>query len=276
MLTSSIGTGDLIAYALKSGVKKIVVGCGGSATSDGGIGMATALGISFLDSDGRKISPIGANLSKIETINFDKALAEIASTTFIILADVTNPLTGPNGAANIFGPQKGASDSDIVLLDEGLNHFSQILNKYSPTGIADFLGAGAAGGFPVSARAFLNADLKSGIEFIMDFSGVEEKIRRADLIITGEGKFDQQSLKGKVVSGMAGLCQKHRKILWVVCGISEVDDETAKGIGIENVLSISSSTSNVEESMKQAEKLLKRKIELAMKFETKPFQSFSI
>lgn len=266
MLTSSIGTGDLIAHALKSGVKLIVIGCGGSATNDGGIGMATALGISFFDSNDEKIFPIGANLSKIVAIYFDQALPEIASTTFVILADVTNPLTGPNGAANVFGPQKGASGSDIVLLDKGLHHFSQILNKYFPSGMADFFGAGAAGGFPVSARAFLKADLKSGIEFIMDFSGLEEKIKRADLIITGEGKFDQQSLKGKVVSGVACLCQKHTKKLWVVCGISEVDDETAKGIGIECVLSISSAALNVEESISQAENLLIRTMESAMKY----------
>jgi glycerate 2-kinase len=166
LLTSSVGTGDLIAEALQQGVRKIIIGCGGSATNDGGIGMASALGISFLDENGNELSPIGENLSKIKTIDAHGAMQEISTCQFLLIADVDNPLCGREGASYIFAPQKGATSIAVDQLDRGLYHFASILNITYGTSrngkvITDFPGAGAAGGFPISARAFLNAQVRN-------------------------------------------------------------------------------------------------------------------
>jgi glycerate 2-kinase len=260
MLTSSIGTGDLIMHALRAGVKFIVLGCGGSATNDGGIGMASALGVAFFDSNGTNVKPIGANLSIIKSVSAKNALSEIALCQFLLISDVDNPLHGPQGAAHVFSPQKGATPSDVLALDEGLKNLEEILQVNYGLAATDFAGAGAAGGFPVSARVFLNADMKLGIDFIMEFSGMEEKIKWADLIITGEGKFDRQSLHGKVVSGMARVCLKHNKKLWVICGVSEVPHDLVIEMGIEKVLDIRSITSSEKEAMENAGELIGRKI----------------
>ena len=263
-LTSSVGTGDMIAHALTHGVKSIVLGCGGSGTNDAGIGMATALGFSFFGSDGKILQPIGENLSKIESIHSDEALKEISGCKFLLITDVDNPLFGPQGAAFTFAPQKGASPKDVEKLDQGMKHFAQILERYYHSGIIDFPGAGAGGGLPVSARAFLNAEIKPGIDFIIEFANLEEKIKRADWVITGEGKFDQQSLHGKVVSGMARLCRQYQKKLWVICGVSEVTERQAKQMGIEKVLTISSTVSGKEEAMRNADELLRKEIRKAL------------
>jgi glycerate kinase len=250
----------LIAHALKNGVKSIVLGCGGSATNDAGIGMACALGFSFLDSNGQALKPIGDNLSKIEIINSAEAMTEIAGCRFIVMSDVNNPLYGLNGAAYTYASQKGASPRDIKLLDDGLKHFSKILKK-EQLGTSNFLGAGAAGGFPVSARALLHAEIKSGIDFIIEFAGMAEKVRQADWVITGEGKFDEQSLHGKVISGLARLCLQMNKQLWVVCGVSEVSEKQWRQMGIERVLPISSIAMNMEDAMANADLLIKKELE---------------
>jgi len=260
LFTSSIGTGDLIAHALKQGVTSIILGCGGSATNDAGIGMATALGFTFLDLNGQPVLPIGDNLSKIISINFSDTMTEIQTCKFLVIADVDNPLFGPNGAAFTFALQKGASHPEIEQLDKGMKHFSKILEMTFGPGIIDFAGAGAAGGFPACARTFLNAKMKPGIDFIIDFAGVEEKVEQADLVITGEGKFDQQSLHGKAVSGMVRLCKKFNKCLWVVCGVSEVSEIQAKQLGIEKVLSIAPDESAIKEAMENAAQWIRKEL----------------
>lgn len=260
-LTSTVGTGDLIAQALARGVEKIILGCGGSATNDGGIGMASALGIIFRDINGNELKPTGENLLKIHSIQTESINPQISKCNFILLSDVNNPLTGKNGAAFVFGRQKGASDEDIFILDEGLKNFATVLNN--PT-LTEFPGAGAAGGFPVSAKAFLNAEVRSGIEFIMEFANIETKVETADLVITGEGKFDYQSLQGKVVSGLSTLCRKYKKPLWVICGISKVSDDEAKQLGVEKIMTISSLVKNLDESMNNAAELIRRLTNLSV------------
>lgn len=243
-LTSSIGTGDLIAHALRAGVQKIIIGCGGSATNEGGIGMASALGISFFDEEGKLLKPVGGNLSKIKTIDTTQSIKEISNCEFVLITDVDNPLCGMEGASLTFAKQKGATPIQIEELDLGLYHFSKVVEAKFGNGFINFAGAGAAGGFPVSAKVFLNAELKLGIDFIMDFVDLEERILKSDLIISGEGKLDHQSLRGKTVSGISRLCRKHSKKLWVVCGNSELSDEETSIIGIEKVVTAASDVSN--------------------------------
>ena len=255
--TSSIGTGDLINEALNRGVNKIILGCGGSATNDGGIGMVSALGVSFLDLDQQDLKPIGGNLDKITTINSKGIKSTVSGCKFILLSDVNNPLTGPNGAAFVFGKQKGATDEEIILLDKGLRSFASILNNPDFT---EFLGAGAAGGFPVSAKAFLNAEIQSGIQFIMSYSDIESKIKQTDLVITGEGKFDQQSLGGKVIKGLSSICLKYKKPMWVLCGVNEVRDDELRTLGIENVIPLAKDESEKLDAIKNAAQLIKKKI----------------
>jgi glycerate kinase len=258
-LTSSIGTGDLITDALSGGVSKIIVGCGGSATNDGGIGMASALGVSFLDASGEELSPIGDSLMWIHAIHTERINKKVSTCKFMLLNDVDNPLTGLKGAAFVYGKQKGATNNDIIQLDAGLKNFAQVLER-SFSGATNFPGAGAAGGFPVSAKAFLKAEIKSGIEFVIDFSRIEEKIRVADLVITGEGKFDNQSLHGKVVAGVARLCRQYQKRLWLVCGVDNVPEREWREMGIEKVIQISSGTESVEYSIENAARLIREKI----------------
>lgn len=258
-LTSTIGTGDLIAHALQSGVKEIILGCGGSATNDGGIGLVSALGVSFLDSNGHELQPIGENLSRIHSINSSCLMKEIRVCRFTLLSDVDNPLTGPDGAAYTFAKQKGASADDIALLDLGLKHLAEVIES-SGLGSSNFPGAGAAGGLPVSAHIFLNAILKSGVEFIIKQANLDESIKHADLVITGEGKFDQQSLHGKVVSGIAEVCRKHQKTLWIVCGVNELSENQWKQLGIDKVMALASHGSSEKESMKNASQLIHQRI----------------
>jgi glycerate 2-kinase len=244
LLTSTIGTGDIIVHALKKGVRKFIIGCGGSATNDGGIGMASALGIFFLDEEGTPLLPVGMNLSKIKTIDTSKAMKEISTCQFMLITDVDNPLCGKEGASHTFAKQKGATPLQIEKLDRGLSHFSKILEAQFGKGVTNFAGAGAAGGFPVSAKIFLNAELNLGIDFIMDYVGMEEKIKQADLVISGEGKLDKQSVRGKTVSGISRFCKKHNKKLWVVCGSSDLSIEETRQMGIERVMTANSDASN--------------------------------
>jgi glycerate 2-kinase len=258
-LTSTVGTGDLIAHALRSGVKEIIVGCGGSATNDGGIGLANALSVSFLDSDGHELRPIGDSLSRIHSINRDHAMKEIAGCRFILLSDVDNPLTGLDGAAHTFATQKGANPADIEILDRGLEHFARVMEQLG-LGAANFPGAGAAGGLPVSAHILLNATLKPGAEFIMKQFNLADQIKQADLVITGEGKLDQQSLHGKVVSGIAAVCRTQQKKLWIICGINELPENQWRSLGADKVIALAPSSSSHEESIKQATQLIRQGI----------------
>lgn len=253
--TSSIGTGDLILNAIQNGAKRIIVGCGGSATNDAGIGMASALGVSFLNVDGNELKPIGENLGKIKSIDSRRLIKEIQNCSITFIADVENPLFGEHGAAFTFAPQKGASANDVVWLDDGLRNYAIALENIL-LGATAFAGAGAAGGLPVSAKVFLNATHERGIDFIMRWLNLEEQIKQADLVITGEGKFDSQSLHGKVVSGIAEVCVKHQKKLWVICGVCEVDEVVWRKMGIEKAISLSSHTFDRDESILKAADLI--------------------
>lgn len=250
-VTTTAGTGELIVHALDSGVKKIILGCGGSATNDGGVGMAAALGWKFFDFADQEFIPTGGTLVNLQRIEDNLIHPRIRQVSFMVISDVTNPLTGSNGAAYTFGPQKGADVNSVKRLDEGLIHLDRIFSKYSGRSFDSLPGSGAGGGMGAGARFFLNAEWVQGIHYVIQASGLEEKIKESDLVITGEGKLDHQSLQGKVVSGVSMLCKKHERPLWVICGINELDGEEIRLLGAERIISIGNLAGKMEESMRR-------------------------
>ena len=209
MLTSTYGTGLLIADALKRGCKKIILGIGGSATNDGGTGILDALGFRFLDTNGNRLRGCGESLAKIHTIDTTQVMPEVKETTFILACDVTNPLCGPNGAAHIFAKQKGGTPDMIQSLDKGLHKFAEIIGYHTNMHIYSIQGSGAAGGVGGGLVGMLNARLERGIEVILDIIGFENMVMKSDYVITGEGKIDHQTLMGKAPSGVLQIATRH-------------------------------------------------------------------
>jgi glycerate 2-kinase len=252
--TTTYGTGQLISDAINRGVNKIVLGIGGSATNDAGIGMATALGYVFFDSDGNTIKPVGENLVHIQAISHERVHKRLKEVSFVTLCDVDNPLHGALGAASVFGPQKGATPGAIKILDDGLVHFEKIATRHFGR-TANFPGAGAAGGLGAGAVIFLNAALRKGIDYVMEVTDLRIKIANADLVITGEGKIDTQSLSGKVVMEVARIASGFGKNVVAVCGKSELSEQHLGLHGIQQCLSLNSHYPGIE-TMKQAYPLL--------------------
>lgn len=236
-LTSTYGTGQLIADALDRGVEHIILGIGGSATNDGGTGIAAALGYLFLDEAGNELTPNGENLSKIHSIDASAIHPRLSSVKITVACDVTNPLYGKQGAAYIYGPQKGATPEQVLSLDQGLRHLAQIAINTFGTDFSKNAGAGAAGGVGAGALWFLNATLQPGAEIVLQQTQIETYIRQADLVITGEGKMDEQTLSGKLVLGLADLCLRHKVPLAVVCGTLAVSPEQLLDTGITYAVS---------------------------------------
>ncbi len=238
LYTTSYGTGELIRDALKRGVNRIVLGIGGSATTDGGIGLGAALGYTFLDSDGRVLRPVGASLSAIRRIESRDVEVGLSGVEIIVACDVTNPLYGENGASWIYGPQKGANEEAVLLLDDGLKNLARVATAYFGSDFSHIPGAGAAGGVGAGAAWFLKASLKEGVRIVMEQTNLAERIREADLVITGEGKVDSQTLSGKLILGLAGLCREERKDLVVICGTLQITPKQARDAGITCAVSV--------------------------------------
>ncbi|HRI79603.1 MAG TPA: glycerate kinase [Cyclobacteriaceae bacterium] len=256
LYTSTFGTGQLILDALQHGVSQVVLGIGGSATNDAGMGMAEALGYSFYDKAGNKLKPIGENLVKLHAIDSTHAHERIADTKFTVLCDVNNPLYGEMGAAHIFGPQKGADAQIIRLLDEGLRRFAEVAQSSLHT-LADFPGAGAAGGTGSGAKVFLKAHISGGFDFISGFTQLREKIAQANLVITGEGKMDSQSLSGKVIGGVARIAAANHKKCMAFTGKSELSPSQIQKIGLHQVVTLVNSETTEQDAMANAFDLLK-------------------
>lgn len=238
LLTSTFGTGQLIVDALDKGVKTIILGIGGSATTDGGIGMAEALGFAFKDKDGHTLLPNGQSLGKIASIDVHNADPRLALVSVVVACDVTNPLFGKDGAAFVYGPQKGADSEMVVELDHGLQNLAQVATRVFGRDVSLVPGAGAAGGLGAGCMWFLNATLKDGISIVMEQCNIASMVELADLVITGEGKVDEQTLAGKVVKGLAGLCRSHHVPLAVVCGTLQITPEQAKAAGMTYAVSV--------------------------------------
>jgi len=225
MNTSSFGTGELIADAIKKGANKIYLFIGGSATNDGGIGIANALGYRFFDAVENLLEPIGRNLALIKRIDNTQLLYDLSTISFKVICDVNNPFYGKNGAAYIYAAQKGASTEDIILLDKGLENLANCLNHQNFPVIAQVPGAGAAGGVGGGAIAFLGAKLVAGIQTFIELTQLENTLKDCDLIITGEGKIDRQTEQGKVVSGVCQLAKKYEKPVIAVCVKRSIQSE---------------------------------------------------
>lgn len=255
MDTTSVGTGDLIKDALEKGVSRIIIGIGGSATNDGAIGAASVLGYGFLDQRGNEIRPTGANLINIQHIRTSGVHPRLKETIFIAVCDVDNPLTGPKGAAVTYGPQKGANADQVRQLDRGLSHLSDLLISQLGVDVSLVPGAGGGGGFGGGAMAFFNARLKPGVDVIFEYSGFEQQASQADVIITGEGKMDGQTLHGKVVSGVVAIARKYHKPVIAVTGTNQLTRDQERMLGLDASFALTD-YADEQTAINQADKLL--------------------
>lgn len=256
---TTYGTGQLIEHALGRGVKKIILGIGGSGTNDAGIGMAAALGMTFHSSSGEQVKPIGKNLLDIKTINIAKIHPRLKDVSFTALCDVNNPLYGPKGAAYVFAPQKGADDAMVKFLDDGLRNFASVVQQQFNVDI-NFPGAGAGGGLSGSAKAFFNIQFVPGIDFLIQFVQLEELVRQSDLVITGEGKIDEQTFSGKVVKGVSDLAKKHNKPWCVVAGKSDLSVQQVESLGALVLTTLINDQTTENQAMQNTFALIKQRV----------------
>ena len=256
MLTSSFGTGQLIKSALDHGCRKIYIGIGGSATNDGGAGMAMALGVRLLDVNGLDIGNGGVNLSDLRSLDLSGIDDRIIESELMVISDVQNPLCGVHGASLIYGPQKGADHEMALRLDKNLSHFGKILESSFGKSIINEPGAGAAGGLGAGLMAFCNAKLFPGFETISEIVQLKKFIQKSDLIITGEGKLDYQTKYGKVPYGVALMAKKFNKPVIGVAGTLGNGYEELYKYGFKEIFSISEGIESLEYSILNAKNLL--------------------
>ncbi len=254
--TTTFGLGEVIKAALDKGYRSFIIGLGGSATNDGGAGMAAALGYRLLDKDGNDIAYGGGALGELEMINAENADTRIAESEFVIACDVKNPLCGENGASRIFGPQKGADEATVKVLDDNLKNFARVIKDCLGKDIAEVPGSGAAGGLGGGAIAFLNGRLAEGITIMTELSELDQKIKTADLVITGEGKCDGQTLNGKTPYGVARIARKYDVPVVMLAGIVGKGAEALYQNGVSKIYCIKPDDVTVEYSLKHADELV--------------------
>jgi glycerate kinase len=250
--TTTLGTGQAIAAALDRGVRRIGVGIGGSATNDGGIGMATALGARFLDADGRPVRPVGGELERIARIDLSDLDPRVREVRIEAVCDVDNPLCGENGAAHVYGPQKGADAQQVRRLDAGLSHLARIIERDLKLSVRDLPGAGAAGGLGAGLHAFLGADLKRGVDLVLDLVGLHERLRGADLVLTGEGQIDRQTASGKAPAGVGAAAQAQGVPCVAIAGSLGEGIEDLAAVGIVAAFSLCHRPMSLDEAMADA------------------------
>ncbi|MDC6366173.1 MULTISPECIES: glycerate kinase [Flavobacteriaceae] len=248
MHTTSMGTGQMIVDAMDRGAKEIVLGIGGSATNDCGMGMAVALGYGFLDSDEAVLKPIGENLSKVSKIETTKVHDKLKEVQIKVACDVTNPLYGPNGAAKVYATQKGASKEEVEFLDEGLKSFAKVLETSFGKDVQNIPGAGAAGGMGAGAIVFLNAVLTSGVDLIMEMANFEEALVGVDWVITGEGQLDNQTLAGKTINGVIKSAKAKNIPVAAFCGSVSITIAQMQEMGLDYAISILTQIGSLEEA----------------------------
>lgn len=247
--TSSFGTGELIRHALDAGATRIILGLGGSATNDGGAGLLAALGLRLLDKDGALLPGGGAaqaRLASVDTSGLDPRLADVE---FEVAADVDNPLCGGRGASHVFGPQKGASPAQVELLDAALTHYAQVVAAHLGEDHSQHPGVGAAGGLGFAARAFLGARFRPGIELVAEVAGLAESVVGADLVVTGEGRLDSQSLHGKTPVGVARIARAAGVPVIAIAGSLGDDYQRLREVGIEAAFSLVPGPMELERAM---------------------------
>lgn len=260
MKTSTYGTGEMIVDAINRGCKKIILGLGGSATNDGGLGVANALGIQFYDEHGIVLSPCGENLGRVATMDTGEAEALLKGVEIIIACDVENTLCGDKGAAAVYGPQKGADREMVVCLDRGLQNFGKLLEEKNEMNLIDLKGIGAAGGMALPLVALFGAQLKSGLDIVLTEIDFDSSIRGADIIVTGEGKTDFQSAMGKVISGVGKRGKNQGIPVVVVSGALDEGYEAIYNCGVVAAFAIFNNDRGLEWHMKNAPELLGKSI----------------
>ena len=250
--TTTYGVGQLIAHALKRGAERIILGLGGSATNDGGCGAAAALGVEFLDAEGKAFVPVGGTLRRIAHIRTDALLPALRQAEVIAMCDIDNPLCGESGAAAVFSPQKGADAATVRMLDEGLAHLAAVIEMDLGRSLLTLPGGGAAGGFGAGSVAFLGARLQMGIEAVLDLTDFDRLAADAYLVITGEGRLDSQSLRGKVVVGVARRARALGVPVVALVGSSETDIAAAYDAGVTAVFPINPAPTTLSEALAHA------------------------
>lgn len=249
MKTSSYGVGEIIIDAIKRGSKRLIIGIGGTSTNDAGMGMLQALGYSFIDAKGETLNSNGENLNYIRYISDKEATTRIDNIKIIVACDVTNPLYGENGAAYIYAAQKGANKEMIKTLDNGLRNFATIVNKYNKSDFSFIPGAGAAGGLGFTLKSLLNAKLVRGIDIILELIDFDSIIKDTDIIITGEGKIDKQTLMGKTPSGILKYGLHYDIPVIAICGVIEWCNEL-RNSKFKEIIQVNPKTLTLEEAMK--------------------------
>lgn len=252
LITTSWGTGELIRHALDAGVKHIIIGIGGSATNDGGAGMVQALGAKLLDEKGQQIAQGGAALETLARIDIAQLDKRLAGCRIEVACDVTNPLTGKEGASAVFGPQKGATPEMIERLDKALGHYARIIARDLDLDVLHLAGGGAAGGMGAALYAFCGAELRQGIEIVTDALALDEYVIGADLVITGEGRIDSQTVHGKVPVGVAKVAKRHNIPVIGIAGSLTADVGVVHHHGIDAVFSVIYKVCSLEDALENA------------------------
>lgn len=261
LYTTSHGTGELILAAMNQGADHIMIGIGGSATNDGGSGMVKALGARFLDANGNEIDEGGGFLGKLSTIDLASIDQRLSSVKFDVACDVDNPLTGPRGASAIFGPQKGASPEMIEELDANLGHYATVIENTMGIHVNEVPGAGAAGGLGAGMLAFFNAELKRGVDIVIDATNLSHHVKDANLVITGEGKIDSQTIYGKTPIGVAKTAKKFNVPVIAIAGNVGRDSDVVKDYGIDALFSVIPGVVKMEDAFKDAIQNIERTAE---------------
>jgi glycerate 2-kinase len=265
MRATTRGTGELIAAALDLGVGRIGVGIGGSATNDGGTGMAAALGVRFLDENGDEVEPAGGTLPRIARIDTSGLDRRVRDVRIEAVCDVGNPLTGLTGAAHVYGPQKGATPEQVAALDAGLAHLAEVIERDLGLQVADLPGSGAAGGLGAGLRAFLGADLRRGVDLVLDIVGLREKLRGADLALTGEGQIDFQTAFGKAPAGVGAAAKDAGIPCIAIAGSVGEKLDNLHAIGIDAVFTLCPGPLSLESAMAEGARYLSAATEQAVR-----------
>jgi glycerate kinase len=256
LTTSTYGTGELIRDAINMGCRKIILGIGGSATNDGGMGMAAALGVKFLDKDGNHLEMGGGFLDRLYKIDISGIIPLVGETEFVAACDVNNPLCGERGASRVFGPQKGASPQMVEILDKSLLHYADIIKKDLAMDVKDVPGAGAAGGLGAGLMVFCRAKLMKGMDIVLDTINIDDRIKEADIVITGEGRLDEQTAYGKVPVGIGLRAKKYDKPVFAVAGSIAKGAELVYQHGIDAAMSAIVAPMTIEEAIRESSRLI--------------------
>ncbi|MCK6189212.1 MULTISPECIES: glycerate kinase [unclassified Pseudomonas] len=258
-ISSTFGTGELIRAALDAGAQRVILAIGGSATNDGGAGAMQALGVQLFDAQDQTLAPGGLALAHLARISLAQVDPRLAQVRVEIAADVNNPLCGPHGASAIFGPQKGANPYQVQQLDAALGHFADCCAQVLPKDVREEPGSGAAGGLGFAAKAFLGAQFRAGVDVVAELVGLDEAVRGADLVITGEGRFDAQTLRGKTPFGVARIARRHNVPVIVIAGTLGDGYEQMYAHGVDAAFALPAGPTSLEQACSEAPRLLRER-----------------